>query len=142
MLRRLQRAPTTARALARIVMLAVLAISVFAATVRAGTQYYFCSMMQEQRAEPCCDRQQEQPLLPEVHERPCCQSVTVDSLPSGAATQLPRVSSAPLAAFVALPALAMRAYSRAGWGQRGVAAPRAGPPPPALSLERRTILLI
>ncbi len=90
--RRLQRVPKTARAVAHLAMLTVLAISAFAATVRAGTQYNFCTMMQEPRAEPCCDWQRTQrPLLPGVQDRSCCQSVIVDSLPSGAATRLPQI---------------------------------------------------
>jgi hypothetical protein len=132
----------TARAIVRVAMLAVLAVSVFAATVRAGTQHYFCSMMQEQRSEPCCDRQHDSPFLPEVRDRPCCESVTVDALPSGAATQLPRVNPAPLMAVVPGSPLAMHSASRMGWGLRRVAAPRAGPPPTVLALERRTVLQI
>jgi hypothetical protein len=142
MFRRPPRAPLSTRAIARFAMLTVLAVSVFAATVRAGTQYYFCNMMQEQRSEPCCRQLRTEPLLPGVQDASCCESVIVDSLPSGAATQLPRVSPAPLARSFTVPALAMDAVSSAAWGLRASAAPRAGPLSSVFVRERRMVRLI
>jgi hypothetical protein len=75
-------------------ILALLVVSLFSGTARAGSLYFFCDAMQEARSEPCCARGSTAPAGHlDVADRPCCQAHRVDALP--------RAVTAPFASIVA-----------------------------------------
>jgi len=74
----------------RLAILALLAISVFSASARAGSRYFFCNMMQESRTEPCC-RRTPAPTSQADADCACCRAHRVPGLPSGLSARLVRV---------------------------------------------------
>lgn len=103
------------------------AIALVVGTVRAGSTYFYCNVMAEQRPEPCC-RKQPSPASAITLDCDCCQAKTAALLPQGAVDLLPQIAEAPLVA-VRAPETIYAAVSsgRSGLRDRQDRA-RAGPP--------------
>lgn len=99
--------------LLRLAVLVIMAVSLVAGTARAGSTYFFCSGMAEQRSEPCCQRHSLPASSITSTSCDCCHPVVAEALPVGVAPETPDVPPSPA---VAPRAMVPTAYSfeRAG----------------------------
>jgi len=116
MRRRLRTSPASARvwtavyARVRFAALLVMAVVLFAGSARAGSAYFFCNAMAEQRPAPCCrshsgpqaglGRAESSAPSVERADCPCCKAELVGSLPEGGAAAQPQLAPAPFSALL------------------------------------------
>jgi hypothetical protein len=109
-------------------VLALVAMSMIAGTASAGSSYFFCSLMGEQRDEPCCSKSQASSSQVDDADCGCCHRITVAMLPNARLATPARIAHAPASAT--LPARAISTSRSAVAEERiRISPPRSWPPP-------------
>jgi hypothetical protein len=87
----------------RLAVLALVAMAMVSGTASAGSTYFFCSMMGEQRAEPCCRKSPAPTSQIDAADCGCCSRITLGKLPDAFVAKPPAIVQAPrVAAFPVL----------------------------------------
>jgi hypothetical protein len=80
--RRTQRASTWTRRAARQAFYALALVVFIVGVAREGTRYFFCPMMGDVHATPCCEQDVSAPDGPAIADTECCQPRATGQLPA------------------------------------------------------------
>ncbi len=110
----------------RRVMAAVAVIALVAGIASQGQRLFYCALMGEITAAPCCEHRASKVPAIEADLDPCCETLVQSTLPSAAVSDMPAAPAAPLAAI--LPALPVAPALARATSPRMVHLAPTGPP--------------